>query len=63
MKAVSEQRTIVAGSSQPERAKVSGRPFNLVVAFENSVDAHGNHCGRAIAESSFHHVVDYNWDI
>ena len=44
-------------------SKVSGRPFNLVVAFENSVDAHGNHCGRAIAESSFHHVVDYNWNI
>ena len=44
-------------------SKVSGRPFNLVVAFENSVDSHGNHCGRAIAESSFHHVVDYNWNI
>ncbi|MEO8043173.1 MAG: hypothetical protein ABI646_11225 [Acidobacteriota bacterium] len=38
------------------------RPFNLVVAFENSVDKHGNNCGRAIAESSFHHLVDYNWD-
>jgi hypothetical protein len=39
------------------------RPFNLVVAFERGADKHGNHCGRAIAESSFHHLVDYNWDI
>ncbi len=38
------------------------RPFNLLVAFESSVDAHGNPCGRAIAESSFHHLVDYNWN-
>jgi hypothetical protein len=44
-------------------SKISGRPFNLVVAFERSVDRHGNHLGRAIAESSFHHLVDYNWDI
>jgi len=43
-------------------SKATGRPFNLVVAFDNSVDAHGNNCGHAIAESSFHHVVDYNWD-
>jgi len=43
-------------------SKVSGRPFNLVVAFENSQDKHGNTLGRAIAESSFHHLVDYNWD-
>ena len=44
-------------------SKVTGRAFNLVVAFENSEDKHGNHCGRAIAASSFHHIVDYNWDI
>ncbi|HEV7892885.1 MAG TPA: hypothetical protein VGP08_19885 [Pyrinomonadaceae bacterium] len=41
---------------------VSGRPFNLVVAFERSEDSHGNTLGRAVAESSFHHFVDYNWD-
>jgi len=50
-------RVVAAGTS-----KVTGRPFNLVVAFENSEDKYGNKCGRAIAESSFHHVVDYNWD-
>jgi hypothetical protein len=41
---------------------VTRRPFNLIVAFENSRDDHGNTLGRAVAESSFHHLVDYNWD-
>jgi hypothetical protein len=48
---------IATGTSQ-----TSGRPFNLVVAFEHSSDDHGNRLGRAIAQSSFHHLVDYNWD-
>jgi hypothetical protein len=50
-------RVIATGVS-----KVSGRDFNLAVAFERRDDRHGNHLGRAIAESSFHHFVDYNWD-
>ena len=41
---------------------VTGRPFNMIVAFEKTRDCHGNMLGRAIAESSFHHFVDYNWD-
>ena len=45
------------------RSLVTDRPFNLVVAFESSVDKEGNRLGRAIAESSFHHFVDYNWDV
>jgi hypothetical protein len=44
------------------RSKVTGRPFNLVVAFESSADGHGHNLGRAIAESSFHHFADYNWN-
>jgi len=40
----------------------SGRPFNLVVAFESSRDGDGNLLGRAAAHSSFHHFADYNWD-
>ena len=44
------------------QSKVTGRPFNLVVAFESSTDTHGNQLGRGIAESSFHHFADYNWD-
>ncbi|HXM36249.1 MAG TPA: hypothetical protein VN920_13740 [Pyrinomonadaceae bacterium] len=50
-------RVIASGQS-----KVTGRPFNLVVAFESARDDHGNMLGRGIAESSFHHLVDYNWD-
>jgi hypothetical protein len=44
------------------RRQTTGRPFNLVVAFERSVDSWGNRLGRAVAESSFHHFADYNWD-
>ncbi len=45
------------------KSKISGNDFNLIVAFERSNDEHGNACGRGIAESSFHHLADYNWDI
>jgi hypothetical protein len=31
--------------------------FNLVVAFEPSADG-----GPAIAQSTFHHFADYNWN-
>lgn len=50
-------KVIATGTS-----KVSGRPFNLIVAFDRARDDHGNTLGRAVAESSFHHFVDYNWD-
>ena len=43
-------------------SKTTGRPFNLVVAFESSADDHGNQLGRGLAHSSFHHFADYNWD-
>jgi hypothetical protein len=41
------------------RSTVTGHTFDLVVAFERTAAAPG----RAIAESSFHHFADYNWDI
>jgi hypothetical protein len=44
------------------KSETTGRDFNLMVAFESSLDDHGNQLGRGIAESSFHHFVDYNWD-
>jgi hypothetical protein len=53
----SQARVIATGLSS-----VTNRPFNLVVAFEAEDDRHGNRLGRAVAESSFHHFVDYNWD-
>lgn len=40
------------------RSKVTGRPFNLAVAFDAD-DGQGN----AVAESTFHHIADYNWDL
>ena len=51
-------RVVATGLSQS-----TNRPFNLIVAFESSADQHGNTLGRAVAQSSFHHFVDYNWDI
>ena len=45
-------RVIVEGQSS-----VTGRRFNIAVAFERS-----EHGGRAIAQSTFHHFADYNWD-
>jgi hypothetical protein len=50
-------RVIATGTS-----RVTKRPFNLIVAFEKEQDRHGHLLGRAVAESSFHHFVDYNWD-
>lgn len=50
-------RVIAAGVSQ-----VTARQFSLIVAFERTLDQHGNSLGRGVAESSFHHFVDYNWD-
>lgn len=44
------------------KSLTTNRDFNLIVAFERSADKHGNHLGRGVAESSFHHLVDYNWD-
>jgi hypothetical protein len=39
------------------RSLASGELFNLAVAFERQDGR-----GRAIAESTFHHFADYNWD-
>ena len=55
---VENTRVVATGLSQ-----TTGRQFNLVVALESVVDEKDNRCGRAVAESSFHHFVDYNWDI
>jgi len=46
-------RVIATGVS-----KVSGLPFNIAVAFESLAAG-----GRAIAQSTFHHFADYNWDV
>lgn len=41
---------------------ITKRDFNLVVVIEHHRDEQGNMLGRAITNSSFHHLVDYNWD-
>ena len=43
-------------------SQVTGRIFNIAIVLEEEVDAAGNHLGRAVAESTFHHFCDYNWD-
>jgi hypothetical protein len=48
----SSARVIASGTS-----KVTGVSFNIAVAFE----ARGG-SGRAVAESTFHHFANYNWD-
>jgi len=50
-------RVIATGKSV-----VTEREFNLAVAFEREQDEQGNGLGRAIAQSTFHHFCDYNWD-
>ncbi|BBD96982.1 hypothetical protein SAMIE_1004830 [Sphingobium amiense] len=45
-------RVIATGTS-----KTTGNRFNVAVAFEAS-----SHGGRAVAQSTFHHFADYNWD-
>jgi hypothetical protein len=47
-----QARIIATGTS-----KITGRRFNIAVAFEP-----GTKGGPAIAQSTFHHFVDYNWD-
>jgi hypothetical protein len=43
-------------------SQVTGRSFNLVVAAEGQTDSTGTPLGRVVAQSTFHHFVDYNWD-
>ncbi|MCC5640190.1 hypothetical protein LC593_31035 [Nostoc sp. CHAB 5844] len=45
------------------KSLVTGRDFNLIVAIDHYQDTQGNNLGRTVANSSFHHFVDYNWDI
>jgi len=45
-------RVIATGIS-----RTTGRDFNIAVAFEGSGGA-----GRGLAQSTFHHFADYNWD-
>jgi hypothetical protein len=45
------------------RSCATGRRFDLAVLIDGETTPDGRPMGRAVAESSFHHFVDYNWDI
>jgi len=45
------------------RSTATGRHFNLAVLLDGEVAPDGRPMGRAIAESTFHHFADYNWDL
>jgi hypothetical protein len=55
---------VIAPASAPQarviatgRSLASGKQFNIAVAFERTPTE-----GPALAESTFHHFADYNWD-
>ena len=41
----------------------TGRRFNLAVALDGERCPDGRTMGRAVAQSTFHHFADYNWDL
>jgi len=45
------------------RSTATGRRFNLAVLLDGEGRPDGQPMGRAIAESTFHHFADYNWDL
>jgi hypothetical protein len=45
------------------RSTVTGRRFNLAVVLDGELTPDGRPMGRAVAESTFHHFADYNWDL
>ncbi|NJR66015.1 MAG: hypothetical protein HC772_12960 [Leptolyngbyaceae cyanobacterium CRU_2_3] len=45
------------------KSLVTGRSFNLAIAADPPQDVTGAFPGRVVAQSTFHHLVDYNWDI
>jgi hypothetical protein len=45
------------------RSTATGRHFNLAVVLDGEPSPDGRPMGRAVAESTFHHFADYNWDL
>ncbi|SEH52930.1 hypothetical protein SAMN04489835_1015 [Mycolicibacterium rutilum] len=52
-----------AGVLAQGRSATTGRVFNLAVLLDGERGPAGQPMGRAVAESTFHHFADYNWDI
>lgn len=53
-----EAQVVAMGTS-----KVTNRLFNVAIAADHPTACVGPPLGRLIAQSTFHHFVDYNWDI
>jgi hypothetical protein len=45
------------------RSTVTGRHFNLAICLDGEQTPDGRPMGRAVAESTFHHFADMNWDV
>ncbi|WP_051575029.1 hypothetical protein [Mycobacterium sp. URHB0044] len=45
------------------RSATTGRRFNLAVVLGGESTVEGRPMGRVVAESTFHHFADYNWDL
>lgn len=45
------------------RSSATGRRFNLAVLLDGERTENGQPLARAVAESTFHHFADYNWDV
>jgi hypothetical protein len=45
------------------RSTATGRRFNLAVVLDGELAPDGRPMGRVLAESTFHHFADYNWDL
>jgi hypothetical protein len=59
---VSANRPIATVLAQG-RSTATGRRFNLAVLLDGERAPDGRPMGRAVAESTFHHFADYNWDL
>lgn len=45
------------------QSSASGRRFNLAVVIDGETAPGGSPMGRGLAESTFYHFADYNWDL
>jgi hypothetical protein len=45
------------------RSAETSRRFNLAVVLDGELGPDATPMGRAVAESTFHHFADYNWDL
>ncbi len=52
-----------AGVLAQGRSTATGRRFNLAVLLDGEIGPDGRPMGRVVAESTFHHFADYNWDL